>query len=221
MECVNDSPFTRELLGEKEGVYFHTIYRGNPPSRILHETEHFAVLCDLAPIVAGHLIIIPREPLLSFARVPEEHWDELDEVKTRVYEALTANYSAPILLEHGSSTAIGGGGGCVSHAHWHIVPLYLDFARDFEQSEFTVTSINNTRELMRWAKLDIPYLYFESLDGMKCVAEDVENIKRQYLRIKLAEFLGIEAPLWSWRSFINQPLLRETIKTISAYNWDK
>lgn len=213
-EAQEDSPFFRELLGEVDEVDFHRVYMGDPPSRIILASENFAALADYSPLVAGHLLIIPKQPLLSLSAIPEDQWDEFIDIKSRVRAMLIERYTAPIFCEHGSASSLVGGG-CVSHAHLQVVPCTMNLLEDFSREGFTIHKIGHERELRRWATKDIPYLYFEDAVGDKFVAEDVDKIPRKYLRVLIAKQLGIGDPYWDWEIVIRKELLRETVRTLA------
>jgi diadenosine tetraphosphate (Ap4A) HIT family hydrolase len=84
---------------------------------ILTETEHFIVLADNAPLVEGHLLIVPREHYACFGAIPATLDDELLTLKRRVARFCVAVYRRPIFFEHGVF------GQTVYHAHLHTVPI--------------------------------------------------------------------------------------------------
>lgn len=84
---------------------------------ILHESEHFLLLADHAPLVEGHLLIIPREHFACYGAVPAALETEWLALKHRVAEFLGRYYRAPLFFEHGVFRQT------VYHAHLHAIPL--------------------------------------------------------------------------------------------------
>jgi hypothetical protein len=44
----DDSQLCRELRGVKDGIAFYDIYKGDPESRIIAESSHFALVVDIS-----------------------------------------------------------------------------------------------------------------------------------------------------------------------------
>jgi diadenosine tetraphosphate (Ap4A) HIT family hydrolase len=84
---------------------------------ILDETEHFYLLADHAPLVEGHMLIIPREHYACYGAVPASLEDEFLALKRRVTTFLTAAYTPPAFFEHGVFRQT------VRHAHLHALPF--------------------------------------------------------------------------------------------------
>jgi diadenosine tetraphosphate (Ap4A) HIT family hydrolase len=83
---------------------------------ILAGTASFIVLADHAPLVAGHLLIIPRAHYACYGAVPAALDDELLALKRRATAFLSARYRTPVFFEHGVFRQT------VSHAHLHAIP---------------------------------------------------------------------------------------------------
>ncbi|HEU5439893.1 MAG TPA: HIT family protein [Ktedonobacterales bacterium] len=86
-------------------------------SGVLLETERFLLLADHAPLVEGHLLIIPRDHISCYGAAPAELDDELCALKRRIAGFLASAYRAPFFFEHGVF------GQTVFHAHLHALPL--------------------------------------------------------------------------------------------------
>jgi diadenosine tetraphosphate (Ap4A) HIT family hydrolase len=84
---------------------------------ILHESEHFRLVADHAPVVDGHLLIIPREHFACYGGVPAALEPEWLALKARVAEFLGRRYRMPLFFEHGVFRQT------VFHAHLHAIPL--------------------------------------------------------------------------------------------------
>ena len=86
-------------------------------SSVLLETPRFLLLADHAPLVEGHLLILPRDHIACYGAAPAELDDELIALKCRVAAFLAQAYRAPFFFEHGVF------GQTVFHAHLHALPL--------------------------------------------------------------------------------------------------
>lgn len=86
-------------------------------SGILAETEHFILLADHAPLVEGHLLIVPRRHLACYGALPAALEADFLAAKRRASAFLRARYRAPIFFEHGVFRQT------VFHAHLHAIPF--------------------------------------------------------------------------------------------------
>ena len=86
-------------------------------SGVLDETEHFFLLADHAPLIEGHLLIIPRAHYACYGAVPEglEQRAAGDQGARRRF--LSAAYREPVFFEHGVFRQT------VYHAHLHAMPF--------------------------------------------------------------------------------------------------
>ena len=84
---------------------------------LLAETEHFFVLADHAPLVEGHLLLIPRAHYACYGALPAALEAELLALKRRAADFLIAAYRAPLFFEHGVFRQT------VYHAHLHAIPF--------------------------------------------------------------------------------------------------
>src|SRR5262249_3838102 len=113
-----------EIAG-KSDVSFTRTYQGNPPSRRVAATGNFIVVVDFSPLIIGHLLLLPRRHYLSFAQVLADRTSALEEVLSWLLPAYERTFGKAVILEHGSSRDMNHSA-CVSHAHWHLVPLNGD-----------------------------------------------------------------------------------------------
>lgn len=122
---------------------------------LLLETEHFLVLGDHAPLVDGHILIIPREHLPCYGALPAALDAEFLELKQRVSAFLMQHYRAPVFFEHGVFHQT------VFHAHLHAFPfgpIHLDVptlaAGDGQP-------VDGLADIRAWYAPHGPYFYLE------------------------------------------------------------
>jgi len=84
---------------------------------MLAETEHFYLLADHAPLVEGHLLLVPRDHYACYGALPVRLDAEFLALKRRVTDFLGAAYRAPVFFEHGVFRQT------VYHAHLHAIPF--------------------------------------------------------------------------------------------------
>ncbi|GHO96751.1 hypothetical protein KSF_067990 [Reticulibacter mediterranei] len=85
---------------------------------ILKETPHFRIITDYAPLVEGHLLIMPQEHYACYGTVPASFDAELHELKREVRTFFDRFYASPVVFwEHGVFRQT------VFHAHLHCFPF--------------------------------------------------------------------------------------------------
>jgi diadenosine tetraphosphate (Ap4A) HIT family hydrolase len=125
-------------------------------SSILKETSHFRLATDVAPLVEGHLLIIPKTHYACYGAVPPELDEELFALKQEVRNFFAQYYAPPVFWEHGIFRQT------VFHAHLHCFP-------------FGVTAYNLTKELhtrlvhsqddiREWFRARGQYFYLEDVN---------------------------------------------------------
>lgn len=86
------------------------------------ESENFKALYNLAPILPGHILIVPRLHVASFLEVGEEHMMELIVFSRKLIRFLKKEFNADgfdFTIQDGKSA-----GQTITHMHAHIVPRH-------------------------------------------------------------------------------------------------
>ena len=207
-----DCPFCRELQGGRLPDFCDA----DIDSRILHETNRFAVMADISPLVPGHVMIVPKAHILCYGAVEDSAQDEFLGLVNAVRTILREHYGPSVLLEHGTSS-LDPVADHVTHAHLHMVPAAIDI-RD-SLLNFNTSTIANLSDLSHWAARDEAYIYFESCAGERIVADRIFDIKRLFIRSEIARRIGLPDPLWDWRRHILSDNLRATVATLGHASW--
>ncbi len=210
-----EDDFLVESNGSVAGTLFEARYGGDPPARLVAQTERFAVLADLAPLCAGHVLVVPRSYYPSFAALLANWWPDLEQLLMRLDRAMLDAFGPTMVLEHGSSSRPQHSP-CVSHAHLHLVPVAADFAPDLLRRRSAPVTVTSLRELSEAIAPDCAYVCWGAVRGPIQVAEveSGDGIPRQYLRRTLASALGSEE--WDWGVPAAPELLRTTVKELSC-----
>lgn len=199
-----------------EESLFARLYRGEPPRRVVAESEHLVALVDLAPLTSGHLIVIPRQDVPSFASLPVTAWQDWQQLRTRLVQMLGRRWAPPVLFEHGSTSAMRGSA-CITHAHLQLLPTDLDLAREMQADGLEVFEIADQRSLPERAGRERPYFFVEAADGRaRCAWADDPVMPSQYLRRIAARALSLPDPEWDWGAVVRRDLLRETVRRLRA-----
>ena len=207
----DDSQLCRELAGERERVPYYEVYGAQAPTRVLKQTQHFSIICDLDPLTPGHLLIVPKRHYLSFRSVPLELFGELLALKGLTYRALSGVYDYPMLIEHGTgfgkATAT-----CISHAHWHVVPMAADITQVLNNLGLSGTLIDSEAELPALVPRDRSYLYVQAQAGQRVVYTlGTGELPKQFPRKVIAEHLKLRDPEWDWALSLHSGFLSKTL----------
>jgi ATP adenylyltransferase len=182
--------------------------------RVLLESESFAVIPSIGPLVEGHVLLCPKQHFKSFAQMPTMLEDEFVNIKKRLSAILTRTYRHRIhYFEHGSAKAAERPMCTVEHAHLHLVPTDAEIWTDIEHVfdwQPTPKSITSLAEVVG----DMEYIWYESPEGFSVVATGIEGtFESQYLRKTFAKAVGL-GNAWNWREFPRSEVITDTYNNI-------
>lgn len=175
-------------------MYQNLIYNGN----------FFYVKPDISPVVARHLLIIPKEHIFCMAELSESAKEEIMYIKDKIKQFYRQTGMTCLLFEHGCCEDRQPGSSCIHHAHLHTIPI-----REEEEKKLLLTTLRElgTNFIKKENTKGVPYLFLETenFDGRYWV----DNIKRsQFFRILIAETIG-EAQRSRWQNCLVNPEERE------------
>ena len=89
---------------------------------IFYKTRHTIALCDIAPVVYGHSLIIPRRHVLDFSELSSEELLDMQSVINKVKPVILKLYgdssnSYDLTAQIGEYSGMS-----VRHLHFHIIP---------------------------------------------------------------------------------------------------
>jgi len=210
---VRECDFCNEFCGRPDNA-FHRLYAGGPATRVLFQSENFAVIPSLGQIVEGYLLVLPRRHYKALGDLERVDFDELSTVSIRVGEVLAKEYGPCVFFEHG--TRAEGVGGCgIYHAHLHAVPV--DAALNpigILKERYPYEEMTDLGEInRRSAGLDC-YLFYQDLDTKRYLFK-TGPLPSQYLRKVIAEAAGEQ--IWNWREVGREARLLTTMQRVSRY----
>jgi len=189
--------------------------------RILHETDNFYIMLSLGPIVEGYLLLVSKKHFHCCASLPENLAEEFDMLYNKIQNILRAVYGNVLSYEHGRAgsclKSIRGSKHCY-HAHMHFVPVSVKL-NAVVTKDFTPVQLMNLNDFrMKYKKNLEPYLFVD--DGIQAMYPPNGDLRRQYLRFKVAESLGFNE-LWDWVKHQNWEVIRKgklnLLKEFSKY----
>ena len=101
---------------------FCRIVAGEIPSVRLHETDEILVFMDIAPIVHGHALVIPKAHYERLTDVPAELLHRVIEGVQRTARAQAVGLGADGVNIHQSNGSVAGQ--VVPHVHFHVIPRF-------------------------------------------------------------------------------------------------
>lgn len=124
----------------------------------LKETEAFRLVTDHAPVIEGHLLIIPKQHYPCYGAVPASLDAELLVLKQEVQTFLTRYYAPATLWEHGIFRQT------VFHAHLHCFPVggtYYDAAQGLHECV-----VRSQQDIRNWYHEHGHYFFLQ--DSAQC-----------------------------------------------------
>lgn len=167
--------------------------------RVAMESQSFAVIPSLGPIVGGHVLLCPKSHTKNLACVPPKLNDEFQQLKKHLTRILEDLYQGPVhCFEHGSARLTGRILCTVDHAHLHFLPVDVEIWR-FLGNELEWTPVESSLLSLSRTIGDSEYLFYESPDGRAATALPTDDgFESQYLRRVFCKALGREYE-WNWR----------------------
>ena len=191
--------------------YFNT---SNYYDSILFESSNFFAVPSVGSLVAGWMLIVPRECTLNFSELAEDKFNELEEFIFSVKNSLKNFYGEQyILFEHGPNK-IGSKTGCsVDYAHLHLLPTQHDLLKESSrQGELDWDSLGSIKQLPNKVNPTLDYLMYIDQSGNISLSQK-EEFPSQYFRKILASLEGIEHQ-YNWRLFPFEENIKNTIKSL-------
>lgn len=184
---------------------------GSSVTEVLAEKAEFLVILDVAPVRAGHVLVVTRSHQRSFASL----WCSVPHSVNAIIEAVLttlkkATGKSAVVCEHGLGARAIGQAGCVEHAHLHVIPTDGPIVSIFRQAGVGLTLIDDFSRILDGA-VDQQYLYLRDSDGSQYAAVH-KRFPSQLVRRLVAQQHG--ELFWSWRDYLDFADAIGTKKTI-------
>ncbi len=185
----------------------------------LFETQNFVVIPSLGALVAGWVLIVPKQHAIAIGGLGDPLLAELCDLKKNVASALGEHYQSSVCaFEHGPSHA-GCTLGCgVDHAHLHLVPIGFNIRVAVDpymphEARWRSATVQDCR-----AAFDrgADYIYFEQPIGSGHIATDA-NFGSQLFRRAIGTTIG-SADQFNWRDYPQMHNVEATIQDAHAWN---
>lgn len=134
---------------------------------ILQETPHFLLAADHAPLVEGHLLVIPKEHYACYGEVPPVLDAELFAIKDELRLFYEQYYAPVVFWEHGVFRQT------VFHAHLHCFP-WGNLSYDLE-SNIHNAIVNGQGDIRNWYHAQGHYFYLEDQEVALLFAPEMDR----------------------------------------------
>jgi diadenosine tetraphosphate (Ap4A) HIT family hydrolase len=177
-------------------------------SRILFSTSTTTSFPPLGCFVEGYILVCPTRHVRSIASLGEVEFEqfllEFQSLRSMVFKEFGPN----VVFEHGMGDVEETAGGCIDHAHLHVVPGDGVVADALGSTAAFADPISWT-ELRRWSGSQ--YLLIDDAAGTgPRVAVPPANIRSQFLRQAAASALNVSGS-FDWAVDIRLDNIVQTI----------
>ena len=171
-------------------------------SRVITRTEHFQVIPTLGAFIEGYVMVVSLEHYDCVGKIPSAYFPELKRLLQEIKDKVRQCYGMDtVCFEHGSVSCTNRFGGCINHAHIHIVPCEESLISQFADYQMEYIKLDVIDELKLFGETGNPYLYFQDTDGQQ-YAITSDFVISQFFRQLLARSHGV-SDQWDWRSNLN------------------
>lgn len=160
-------------------------------THILKETPHFLLAADHAPLVEGHILIIPKSHYTCYGDVPGALDAELFALKSDVQQFFTRFYAPPVFWEHGIFRQT------VFHAHMHCFP-WGETGYDLNEGLHNEI-VTSQEDIRRWHRQHGQYFYMEDSTVALIFAPEMERYMG-IMKNVFARGIALRGGTAQWRS---------------------
>lgn len=124
---------------------FEKIIDREIPANIVYEDDYVIAFMDAFPIVKGHTLVVPKQPIENIYDLDEETGAKVMSVITKVSTAVKDAFEPAglnVVQNNGAYASQS-----VFHLHFHIIPRYKEEHDGFGYKWVSVEDDNNTPEV--------------------------------------------------------------------------
>jgi len=206
VQANHSCDFCTEAQSDSVRPEFVSIIGGE--SRTLLKFPGLYVIPTLSPIVANHVLIIPKTHVTSRLQLDPASREQLTAAENYVRKVLASPANTVMTFEHG--IGIGMTGGCgVSHLHVHMMPLECHVA-ERAQSLLQQSKLGEGSAGLLYLSSRDSYVYMRcDTAGILSTLVRTGDFPSQFLRNLIEDASGM--PRTNWRDMVRSELLRETL----------
>ena len=185
----------------------------------LFESRNFVAVPTVGALVEGWLLVVPRKPILSFARLSTPLITELQGFFNEVVPVIQSAYGPVSVFEHGPCQAASAVGCGVDYAHLHLVPANCDLLAGAKQIAPRIqwSRIAAINDISRYANADGGYWFVQQPFGEgECYVgtSPTEKPVSQLFRRVIANHIGRPED-FDWKRFAGEAEIAATIEKLT------
>lgn len=190
-----------------------TDWSGSPFDRVLRRGPGVVLAPTVGTIVPGYLLAVTIAHRFNFGELgADELRDEVEPWLLCQLADLRSRFHADyVVFEHGSTGETERYGGCVVHAHMHLVPGGPELAEMLLGASGGWEEVEGLAALSRHARSGYAFLGF----GGRAWAIEQPDFPGQWVRRVIARWAGVPDD-WDWQLFRGEDQLRATLAALGA-----
>lgn len=187
----------------------------------IFESRAFVALPTVGALVEGWLLVIPKTPALSFARLSPAQLSELGEFLDEIVPAIESAYGPVSVFEHGPAITNSSVGCGVDYAHLHLVPTRCNLLAGAREIAPNVRwdQIKSFNEIQNYASLADDYWFLkQNYRSDLCHLGRCEygNPISQLFRRVIANHLG-RSSTFDWKDESGEANINATVKKLAQH----
>ena len=146
-------------------------------------TDNFTVVCDVHPLIEGHILIIPKAHLSCVGEFSKPLFKEFLSLYQKTSKFLKNTYGSTSSFEHGKI------GQTVFHSHVHLMPFKGETLDIIPEGQKHLTKITDLSALAKTYQQHQKYLFF-SIDQQNWLV-DLKLGEPRFFRDRFAKALKV------------------------------
>ncbi|MEW8342230.1 MAG: HIT domain-containing protein [Candidatus Thiodiazotropha taylori] len=203
-----DCILCKVVAGDQAVPFGFVMGKDRSIDQFILKTNTAHVIADVAPIVAGHFLIVTTTHITSLAQCTANQLSAIDNLKNRIGSQIEKNFGvSPIWFEHGECKSTSHDSCQVFHTHIHGLPVSAKVFNNIE-SKYDFNKLSGIKELTQVGS-DKSYLYIEcQAKGGRVAIMDPPS---QFLRKIICEELNLN-DRWNWHEQVSKESNRRLIE---------
>lgn len=183
-------------------------------SRYVYEDGTFVVMPTLGAFVEGYVMIVSKEHYDCVGKMPAEDIARLEVLMEEITDRIKRVYGTGVIcFEHGAVSCANKFGGCLNHAHVHLVPCASSLIEEIREYDLKVEPLASLAQLRELGNEGRPYLFFRDTGGEQYLITG-EFIVSQFFRQLVAARMGLDQK-WDWRENLYLDNVFKTVKGLT------
>ncbi len=189
--------------------------KSNSFDQVLWANKYVVLVPTLGMITPGYFLLVNRQHLINFSYLSDHELLALERSFKFLAPRLGEVFGEYLFFEHGPNGTGCQGGGCVSHAHAHLIPLSRKM-RSKLLEQFMWTKLSGLQDIKNYQR--DAYMLLGTQDGFYLTV--APSVQSQWVRRQLAATL--QGPRhWNWKIDHGTAELESTLRKFSAVNFFK